>query len=210
DRQVKIRGFRVDLDGVEAMLRAHAFVRDVAVIGRPTSADGTLTLVAYVSAREGAPSGLIGELKALMRSAAPAMRPGRFYLEPSIPRLPSSKLDLRALAALDEVHDRRERAQPIDDATLAAVAADDHVSQAVARVWQDLLLVPLRTADDDFFDSGGDSLKAITFALELERVLGFEIPLTLISEAPRFDQLCEALRERRAPGATPLVTLKSG
>lgn len=210
DRQVKIRGFRVDLDGVEAMLRAHEFVRDVAVMGRPSGADGTLTLVAYVSARDGAPSGLIGELKALMRSAAPAMRPARFYLEPSIPRLPSSKLDLRALAALDEAHDQRERAQPIDEATLPAIAGDDQVSRAVAGVWQEVLRTPLRTADDDFFDSGGDSLKAITFALELERVLGFEIPLTLISEAPRFYQLCQALNVRRAPGSTPLITLKSG
>jgi acetoacetyl-CoA synthetase len=70
--------------------------------------------------------------------------------------------------------------------------------------------VPVRTAEDDFFDSGGDSLKAITFVLELERVLGFEISLTLLNEAPRFDQLCHALRERRAPGSTPLITLKEG
>src|SRR5439155_19411617 len=95
DRQVKIRGFRVDVDGVEAMLRAHASVRDVAVVGRPSGADATLTLVAYVSAREGAASGLIGELKALMRSAPAALRPARFSLVPSIPRLPSSKLDVR-------------------------------------------------------------------------------------------------------------------
>ena len=46
--------------------------------------------------------------------------------------------------------------------------------------------------------------------LELERVLGCEISLTLINEAPRFDQLCRALRERRAPSSTPLVTLKAG
>ena len=37
DRQVKIRGFRVDLDGVEAMLRRHPFVRDVAALARPRS-----------------------------------------------------------------------------------------------------------------------------------------------------------------------------
>jgi amino acid adenylation domain-containing protein len=210
DRQVKILGFRVDLDGVEAMLRAHASVRDVAVMGRPSSADGTLTLVAYVSARDGAPSGLIGELKALMRSAPPAMRPARFYLEPSIPRLPSSKLDIRALAALDEARVQRERAESIDEVTLPAIAGGDHVAQMVAGVWQDVLLTPVRAADDDFFESGGDSLKAITFVLELERVLGFEISLTLISEAPRFSELCQALSERRAAGSTPLVTLKAG
>ena len=209
DRQVKIRGSRVDLDGVEALLRKHAFVRDVAVVARPASADGMVTLVAYVSARDGAPSGLIDELKALMRSAAPPMRPARFYLGSSIPRLPSSKLDVRALAALDEAHARRERDESIDKATRAPIERD-HVSETVARVWQQVLLVPVRAVDDDFFDSGGDSLSAVTFVLELERALGLEISLTLINEAPRFDELCQALRDRRAPGSTPLITLKAG
>jgi thioesterase domain-containing protein/acyl carrier protein len=145
-----------------------------------------------------------------MRSAPPPMRPARFYLEPSIPRLPSSKLDIRALAALDEAHAQRERAESTEEAAGPAIAAGDHVSQTVARVWHDVLLVPVRSAEDDFFDSGGDSLNAITFVLELERALGIEISLTLINEAPRFDQLCRALRERRAPSSTPLVTLKAG
>jgi acyl-coenzyme A synthetase/AMP-(fatty) acid ligase/thioesterase domain-containing protein/acyl carrier protein len=209
DRQVKIHGSRVDLDGIEAILRGHAFVRDVAAVARPNSADGTMTLVAYVSARDEAPRGLIDELKALLRSAPPPMRPARFYLAPSIPRLPSSKLDMRALVALDQAHVQSERAEAIDEAGLAPIAGD-HISQTVARVWQEVLLVPVGAAEDDFFDSGGDSLKAITFVIELERALGLEISLTLINEAPRFDQLCQALSERRAPGSTPLVTLKAG
>jgi non-ribosomal peptide synthetase component F/thioesterase domain-containing protein/acyl carrier protein len=210
NRQVKIRGFRVDLDGVEAMLRGHAFVRDVAALARPGGADGTATLVAYVSARAGAPSGLIDELKGLMRSAPTPMVPARFYLVPSIPRLPSSKLDARTLAALDEAQVQRERAESIDEAALTAIASDDHVSQTVARIWKDVLGVPVRAPEDDFFDNGGDSLSAVTFVLELERALHLEISLTLINEAPRFDQLCGALRERRAPGSTPLITLKEG
>ena len=36
------------------------------------------------------------------------------------------------------------------------------------------------------------------------------ISLTLINEAPRFDQLSLALRERRGAGSTPLITLKEG
>jgi len=210
DRQVKIRGSRVDLDGVEAMLRGHPFVRDVAVMGRPNHTDGTPTLIAYVSACDGAPAGLIDELKALMRSAPPPMRPGRFYLEPSIPRLPGSKLDTRALNELDKTHVQRERTESTEEAALPVITADDHVSQTVARVWHDVLLVPVRSAEDDFFDSGGDSLNAITFVLELERALGLEISLTLLNEAPTYDQLCRALRERRAPISTPLVTLKAG
>jgi acyl-coenzyme A synthetase/AMP-(fatty) acid ligase/thioesterase domain-containing protein/acyl carrier protein len=208
DRQVKIHGSRVDLDGVEALLRGHPFVRDVAAVARPSSADGTMTLVAYVSAREEASGGLIGELKALLRSAPPPMRPARFYLVGSIPRLPNSKLDIRALSALDQAQVQSESAESIE--AERAPIAGDHISRTVARVWQHVLLVPVRAAEDDFFDSGGDSLKAITFVIELERALGLEISLTLINEAPRFDQLCQALSERRAPRSTPLVTLKPG
>jgi len=114
DRQVKIRGARVDLDGVEAVLRQHPLVRDVAALARPaiktSGADGEVNLVAYVSPRDGAPAGLLDDLKELMRSAPPPMRPGRLYLVHKIPRLPGSKLDLRALKALDEVNVQNERA----------------------------------------------------------------------------------------------------
>ena len=73
-----------------------------------------------------------------------------------------------------------------------------------------MLRVPVRSPEDDFFDNGGDSLTAVTFVLELERALHLEISLTLINEAPRFVQLCRALKERRVAGSTPLITLKEG
>ena len=88
--------------------------------------------------------------------------------------------------------------------------AGDRIAQTVAHVWQDVLLAPVRGPEDDFFDAGGDSLKAITFAIELERALGLELSPTLINEAPRFGRFCEALRERRAPRYVPLVPLKAG
>ena len=137
DRQVKIRGARVDLDGVEAVLRRHPLVRDVAALARPaiktSSADGEVTLVAYVSARDGAPAGLLDDLKELMRSAPPPMRPGRLYLVHKIPRLPSSKLDLRALMALDEVNVQNERAN-VAAAAEAGPADGDCIARTVAIV----------------------------------------------------------------------------
>src|SRR5713226_1310549 len=75
DRQVKIRGARVDLDGVEAALRRHSLVRDVGALARPaittSGADGGVTLVAYVSARDGAHGKLLEDLKDMMRSVPP-------------------------------------------------------------------------------------------------------------------------------------------
>ena len=139
DRQVKIRGARVDLEGVEAALRQHPLVRDAGSPGSKRAAPmESVTLVAYVCARDGAPAGLLDDLKELMRSAPPPMRPGRFYLVHKIPRLPSSKLDLRALMALDEVNVQNERANVVAAAE-AGPADGDCIARTVAQVWQEVL-----------------------------------------------------------------------
>jgi non-ribosomal peptide synthetase component F/thioesterase domain-containing protein/acyl carrier protein len=213
DRQVKIRGARVELDGVEAVLRQNPCVRDVGVLARPalktSSVDGDVNLVAYVSPRGGAPPGLLDDLKELMRSAPPHMRLARLYLVDKVPRLPSSKLDLRALMAVDEVNVQDERANVV-----AAGEADpsdgDGIARTVAHVWQEVLQTPVSGPEDDFFEVGGDSLKAITFMIELEQALGLELSVTLITEAPKFGRLCEALREHRTTCYVPLVPLKPG
>ena len=209
DRQVKVRGSRVDLDGVEAALREHAFVRDVGVLARTSSVDGSKSLSAYVSARDQAPAELIEELRDLMLSAPSPMRPQRFYLVREIPRLSSSKLDVRELTALDDANVRNERLSLRDEAEFASGKAGG-VAQAIAHVWQTVLRVPVAGPEDDFFDAGGDSLQAITFIFELESALGLELSPTLLNEAPRFGQLCEILRHHRAPGYVQFVSLKPG
>ena len=209
DRQVKIRGARVDLEGVEAALRRNPAVRDAGVLARTSSVDGSLTLVAYVSVRNGAPAGLIEDLKELMRSAPPPMRPGRYYLAHKIPRLPSSKLDLRALTALDEINAQNERAS-VAAVSVAGPVDSDRIARAVSQVWQEVLNTPIRGPEDDFFEVGGDSLKAITFMNRVERVLDLELPFTLINEAPKFAGFCQALREHRTDAYVPLVLLKAG
>jgi amino acid adenylation domain-containing protein len=206
DRQVKIRGARVELDGVEGALRKHPYVRDVGVLARAGDADGAMTLVAYVSSRDGAPAGLTEELKQSMRSAPASMRPARFHLVDEIPRLPSSKLDVRALIALDESR------EPGGNAGVASndLMDGDVITRTVAQVWRRVLQAPVGGPDEDFFEAGGDSLKAITFMLELERALGAELSVGLINEAPRFGRLCAVLRDRSAPRYVPLVPLKAG
>jgi thioesterase domain-containing protein/acyl carrier protein len=137
------------------------------------------------------------------------MRPQRFYLVREIPRLSSSKLDVRALTALDGANVRNERLSIREEAEIAPVGGDG-VAQTIARVWQTVLRVPVARPADDFFDTGGDSLQAITFIFELERALGLELSPTLLNEAPRFGQLCEILREHREPAFAQFVTLKAG
>jgi amino acid adenylation domain-containing protein len=207
DRQIKIRGMRVELDSVEAALRQDPFVRDVGALAR-TSSDGDVTLVAYVSARDDAPDGLLEELKTLMRSVAPPLRPGHLYLTDEIPRLPSSKLNVHALIALDQANLDKEQHAAL--ATAGDAADDDCIARTVGQAWQKVLLTPVSGPEQDFFEAGGDSLKAIAFMMELERSLGLELSLSLISETQTFSGLCEALRGQRTTRYVPLVLLKVG
>jgi len=206
DRQVKIRGVRVELDGVEAALRRHDLVRDVGVLARRRGAGEDVSLVAYVSPHHGADGALLNDLRDMMRGTWPAaMRPVRMYLAEDIPRLPSSKLDVRRLQAIDEANIAAEGAAP---STAGVPAKADKIAQMVERAWRQVLGTP--PGEADFYESGGDSLKTITLVFELEQALGLELSPTLPHEAPTFASLCEALRSAPTPTYAPLLTLKAG
>jgi amino acid adenylation domain-containing protein len=210
DRQVKIRGERVELEGVEAAIRRQTGVRDVGVIARTYGDHGTTRLVAYVQLRDGASSELLKELQLMMRqSVPPPMLPWRFYAMPSIPRLPNSKLDVRTLQAID----RTTCAAEVDSCLRPPDGTwneKDRVETAVARIWRDVLGLRLAAPGDDFFDLGGDSLRAITMTCELEKALGRELPMNLIHRAPTFAAFCATLREKGPLPYSPLVVLKRG
>jgi acyl carrier protein len=114
-------------------------------------------------------------------------------------------LDLRVLMALDEVNVQTNvPMSPLEPNLVprTAIASRGRWRKSGRKYLQ----TPVSGPEDDFFDAGGDSLKAITFMIHLERAPGLELSLTLIMEAPKFAGLCEALREHRTTRYVPLVT----
>jgi len=210
DRQVKIRGARVELDGVETAIRRHPSVRDVGVVVRTDGEGGLARLVAYVEPQAAASDAFLRELELMMRRVAPAhMRPWRYYLTPVMPRLPNSKLDTRGLLALDAAQSRAEADARHVDADRSWIATDP-IETTVACVWRNTLGLQLTRAEDDFFDLGGDSLRAITMTFELEKALRLNLPTNLVCQAPTFAAFCSKLRENATHAYCPLVILKPG
>jgi oxalate---CoA ligase len=52
--------------------------------------------------------------------------------------------------------------------------------------------------DDDFFEKGGDSLLAIDVSLELQKMIGRELPESILFEAPTIRDLAKRLGEELA------------
>jgi acyl-CoA synthetase (AMP-forming)/AMP-acid ligase II/aryl carrier-like protein len=78
-------------------------------------------------------------------------------------------------------------------ADLPAIQFDKHVSGAsdvselgeqLAKLWCTVLEIDSITATDNFFDLGGDSLKALTFLLELNEISGENVFVTALYDAP--------------------------
>jgi tyrocidine synthetase-3 len=98
DRQVKIRGHRVELDEVEGALVSLPTVDEAAAYPVP-DAEGSSALHAAVVVGGEAGSdvrALLGQLRTIL---PPHAIPSRLSLLETMPRTPTGKVDVRALAA---------------------------------------------------------------------------------------------------------------
>ncbi|MER8041679.1 amino acid adenylation domain-containing protein [Streptomyces sp. NPDC094032] len=170
DGQVKVRGFRIELGDVEAALLRHEGVaRAVAVVreDRP----GDRRLVAY--AVPGPGYVLDGaELRRLTRDTLPDhMVPSAVVPLERLPLMPNGKLDRSALPA------------PAYGAAVRRGAAHAH-EEPLCALFAEVLGVDRAGPDDGFFDLGGDSLLATRLVSRVRAVLGTELSVRALFEAP--------------------------
>jgi amino acid adenylation domain-containing protein len=193
DHQVKLRGYRIELGEIEAALAAHPEVRDAAVVARATgSADATL--VAHVVAEGGAdPDRLAERLRSALRERLPAyMVPEAVRLVPALPLTPSGKVDRRALAAAGS-------GAPGAPAGAASAPPETAVELALAEMFAEVLGrggIDGIGIDDDFFDLGGQSLKATQVLLRVQEAFGVRVPVRRFFENPTVGGLAFAVAEQ--------------
>ncbi len=185
DDQVKIRGVRIELGEIEAVLAAHPAIRKVAVI--VTDADALeRRLIAYVviGASDG-PAVSPRELRAYMRERLPEhMVPAAFVILDDIPTNPNGKVDRRKLPAPDRAVLGRDYVAPRNP-------VEEHIASAFAEVLQ-LERVGI---DDQFFELGGTSLRALQLRGAIEARLRITVPVTLVFRTPTVADLAREIDE---------------
>ena len=182
DNQVKIRGFRIELGEIEAVLSCHPSVRQVVATAWEDK-KGLKHLTAYVVCKEGQLRSSV-ELRSYARAALPDyMTPSFIVFLEAIPLTVNNKIDMRALP----------------DPTLNLSAESVHVEPRdrmevqVAALWQQVLGIQNIGIHDDFFDLGGDSLKAAQLFYLIEQVYGRHLPLATLFQAPTIAKLASVL-----------------
>jgi acyl carrier protein len=188
DHQVKVRGFRIELGEIEAALDQHPDIRQAAVTAREDSA-GDRRLVAYVvPSGDAAPDA--HALRDFLKARLPEyMLPTAFVTLDTLPLTPNGKIDAKALPPpLDE---RPPLAQPY-------LAPGDPAERGLAAIWSDVLGIRPIGVEDDFFDLGGDSLKATRVLARVEGEFGVRFPHPWLFEGPTVARMAERLRAARA------------
>lgn len=91
-----------------------------------------------------------------------------------------------------------------------APMAGADLQQLVTGVWESVLgLSPIRLADN-YFDLGGDSLRALRIMAEIRRLTGCDVSMKLLWDAPTVADLSAALSRQVPAPYQPLVLLEPG
>ncbi|WP_194815485.1 non-ribosomal peptide synthase/polyketide synthase [Nocardia sp. XZ_19_385] len=190
DDQVKIRGFRIEPGEVERVLAEHPSVSRAIVVAHDTG-NGGKQLVGYVLAeRDGVrPDG--GQVREHAARRLPEyMVPAAVLVIDSVPLTVSGKLDVRALPAPEFASSAEYRAPRGDD------------ERVLAELFGEVLGRDRIGVDDNFFELGGHSLLATRLASRIRAVLGIEVPIRAVFDAPTVALLATRLdagAQLRAP-----------
>jgi amino acid adenylation domain-containing protein/thioester reductase-like protein len=198
DNQIKIRGVRIELGEIEVTLSQFPSVKESVVVVRDSPSGGK-RLIAYVVADSviGAvtdpvadPSALSRnihalelELRAFTKAKLPSyMIPSVFVLVNQLPLTPSGKVDRRALP---------EPTQSRPASSQEFVPPRTPTEEKLALIWSQTLEVEPIGIHDNFFDFGGDSLRAIQTVFRIREVLKVNLPTVALFDAQTVANLAE-------------------
>jgi amino acid adenylation domain-containing protein/non-ribosomal peptide synthase protein (TIGR01720 family) len=158
DQQIKIRGYRIEPAEIETCLRKHPAIREAAVAVKKER-DGSNRLIAGIVPVGGMTVTAV-EIRHFLAGELPGyMIPGAFAFLERLPLSANGKIDQRLLAAEVGSYDAPEN---------VFVPPVSHREQALAAVWAEVLNRDAVGRYDNFFDFGGDSIKAVQIVSRLK------------------------------------------
>jgi len=193
----QISGLRVNLRQVRALLLRHPGVEEAAATAfrQPT---GENHLVCYVVPKHG---------------SVPAEKELRALLQGKIcdPTLPTHIMVVATLL-------KDERGEPVleflpEPAAIAQTNREKEPLEAIlyqqmVEIWIDILKVSSVTVDDNFFALGGTSLLALRMMVQIEKLCGRALPLSLLLTGATIANLARYIVEENKEATAPLVTIQ--
>jgi len=185
DMQVKIRGHRVELEEVERALCRNPNVVQGLII-KKESEYGATSLIAYVIPRTDtwhAKNDIFENLRVRLP----------FYMIPEdvrfidhLPLTVTGKIDRQALSGLE----------PVQPSSLETPSLPQTIWEGrIADIWKEVLQLEKLAVHDNFFNIGGQSLKAIQIINRIRKSYNISLPIQTIFDFPTVAGLTQKAEE---------------
>jgi amino acid adenylation domain-containing protein len=193
DSQIKLRGHRIDLGEIESTLRKFSGVQD-ALVAMHENAAHEKNLFAYLICASGA-SLDSDELRRFLKEKLPDyMVPSGFVTLEKFPMTPNGKVNRNALP----------KPETTDRTAQTVIEPRTPVEKSLVEIWREVLRAERVGVEDNFFEIGGHSLLAMQMMSRARKVLGVEISLREIFEAPTISALAKILERKTVRPADPI------
>ena len=180
DDQVKVRGFRIEPGEIESVMLHSASVDAALVVPRQDQA-GNVYLIGYFTTnmKSDCRNALIKELESMLPDY---MVPEFFVQLESFPKNANGKIDKRALPLPEKKE--ATKARPIT-----------FYEMEVSKLWGEVLHMDaaLLRVEDNFFQLGGNSMKAMLLTARIKERLGFDFKIAQIFQHSTIRSQAEAL-----------------
>ncbi|TKI71788.1 non-ribosomal peptide synthetase [Lysinibacillus mangiferihumi] len=180
DNQVKLKGYRIELGEIEKVLLTHPNVVNVAVVCKKIKNQDEL-VVYYVSNKNLE----LEEFKSFLSAILPKYMIPRFFMKlDQLPLTGNGKVNRNQLPTPSET--LREKVKYVQPTTMLEIS--------LVSIWRKVLGFDKIGIYNNFFELGGDSLKALRIVLELEKV-GLKVKLHDIFKYQTVKSLASSIEE---------------
>jgi amino acid adenylation domain-containing protein len=193
DRQVKINGKRVELDEIEARLRATGLVQDAAVVTEGGAGGAQRRIAAFVTGL-GGPVDQDALRRALRLELPDFMQPAVITQLPALPLSPTGKVDRARLPQL-----------AAREGEVKGRAPQGATEALLLEVWKRVLGRNAVGVDDNFFDLGGTSLGLMEVHASITRSLASDLTVIEMFQYPRISALAARLAQSLVAPAAGLA-----
>ncbi|QHZ48658.1 non-ribosomal peptide synthetase [Bacillus sp. NSP9.1] len=177
DDQVKIRGHRIEIGEIEEQLLRLQSVKEAVVLTR-RSESGDAVLAAYVVPTPEEDVSEEALRRGLARQLPAYMVPAGFVILEELPLTENGKVNRRFLPEATAPSEKADDREPRNE-----------TENKLAAIWSDVLGRPKIGVDENFFEIGGHSLKAMAVISRILKELGVDVPVHVMFDKPTIAHL---------------------
>jgi len=177
DEQVKVRGYRIELGEIENQLLLKHEIKEAVALVSGNEADEKELRIYFVSA-------IIEEEEALRRELSaklPAyMLPDRYIQLKEIPLTPNGKINKEQLLRMESIGMSTGNEY---------IPPKDKVEEQLVQLWEDVLKRKPVGIRDSFFETGGNSLKAMQLVARMRKEFNAEVDIMTLYQHPTVEKI---------------------